>query len=170
MNKASIILIGFFVMVVAGETAFAQKEKYHSIFIYNFSKYVKWPSDQNTGDFVIGVYGSSEIIEDLKVMAASKKVNGQNIRIEEFKSMEDLATCHILYVGASESNKISQIVGATKGSPVLIVTDEPGLAQKGSVINFVEVGGKIKFELNQQTAESRGLKVSSSLTTLAIMV
>lgn len=170
MKKVNVVLIGFFMMVIAFQTANAQKEKYHSIFIYNFSKYVKWPNAQNDGDFVIGVYGSSAIVDDLKVMATSKKVNGQNIRIEEFKSMEDVGSCHILYVAASESNKINQIVGITKGSPVLIVTDEPGLAQKGSVINFVEVGGKIKFELNQQTAESRGLKVSSSLTTLAIMV
>lgn len=170
MNRVSIIILGFFIVMIAGETALAQKEKYHSIFIYNFSKYVKWPNEQSNGDFVIGVYGSSEIVNDLKVMAASKKVNGQNIRIEEFNSMEKVGSCHILYIAANESDKINQIVGATKGSPVLIVTDEPGMAQKGSVINFVEVGGKIKFELNQQTAESRGLKVSSSLTTLAIMV
>ena len=73
MNKVGIIILGFFIMVIAGEAAFAQKEKYHSIFIYNFSKYVKWPNEKSNGEFVIGVYGSSEIVEDLKVMAESKK-------------------------------------------------------------------------------------------------
>ena len=83
-------------------------------------------------------------------MAATKKVNGQAIRIEEFSSLDKVGSCHILYVSSAESDKISQIVESTKDSPILIVTDQPGLAQKGSVINFVDIGGKIKFELNQQ--------------------
>lgn len=170
MKKSSVVLIGISMMLLSFQSAWAQKEKFHSIFIYNFSKYVKWPEDQNTGKFVIGVYGSSIIEKDLVEMAASKKVNGLPIEVRHFKSVEGLDQCHIIYVASSESGKIDQIISKTNSKPILIVTDKPGLANRGAAINFVELDGKIKFELNQQNAESRGLKVAGALTSLAIVV
>lgn len=170
MRRASVVLIGVAIMLLSVHSARAQKEKFHSIFIYNFSKYVKWPDDQDAGSFVIGVYGSSAIEKDLAEMAVSKKVNGMPIEVKQFKSMEGIDQCHIIYVASSESGKIDQIISQTNSKPVLIVTDKPGLAKKGAAINFVELDGKIKFELNQQNAESRGLKVAGALTSLAIVV
>ena len=38
--------------------AFGQEYKYHPIFIYNFSKYIEWPTTDNGQDFVISVVGN----------------------------------------------------------------------------------------------------------------
>jgi len=169
MKKLFFIIVGF-MLIFSITTVQAQKEKYHSLFLYNFSKYVKWPDSQQSGDFVIGVLGSANITKTLEKMAVNKKVNGSKIVIKQFNSVFDIKGCHILYVSASESGKMSQVISNTIDQPILIVSDKPGLAQKGSVINFVEREGKIKFELNQKYAESRGLKVSGSLVSLAILV
>ena len=103
-------------------------------------------------------------------MASNKKVNGHAIVIKEFKNSSQAQGCHILYVSEGASNQISTVLANTAQNPVLIVSDKPGLAKKGAVINFIEQDGKIKFELNQKMAEARGLKVSGSLTSLAILV
>ena len=169
MKKARVGLIGLLIFVFSAQSAWSQKEKFHSIFIYNFSKYVKWPDSQSTA-FVIGVYGSSSIYDDLSSMAASKKVNNLPIEVKRYKSTSELEGCQILYVPSSESSKIDEIISSTKGKPVLVVTDKPGSAKRGASINFVEVDGKIKFELSQENAESGGLKVASALASLAIIV
>ena len=160
MKKASVVLIGVLIMIVSFQSAWAQKEKFHSIFIYNFSKYVKWPEAQNSGKFVIGVLGTSEIQKDLKTMAATKKINGKSIEIKQFSSAAEISDCHILYVSATESGLLDQVLSKTSSKPILIVTDSPGLARKGAAINFVEVEGKIKFELNRKNTEKKGLKVA----------
>jgi len=170
MKKVSVALICVMMTVMSFQKAFAQKEKYHSIFIYNFSKYVKWPDAVSSGKFIIGVMGSSTIQSELKEMAASKQVNGMAIEVKQCNSVADIKGCHILYISASESGKLDQVVSQAQSQSVLIVTDKPGLAKQGAAINFVEVDGKIKFELNQGSAESHGLKVSGSLTSLAILV
>jgi hypothetical protein len=170
MKKASVVLVGALMMVMSFQSAWAQKEKFHSIFIYNFSKYVKWPDGQSSGKFVIGVFGSSSIKKDLEAMASTKKVNGITIEVKQFNSTAGIDECNILYVSSSESDRMTEIIQATNSKPVLLVTDKPGLAKKGAAINFVEQEGKVKFELNQQNAESRGLKVSGSLSSLAIIV
>jgi hypothetical protein len=148
----------------------AQKEKFQSLFIYNFSKYVKWPDGLPTDKFVIGVIGSTEMTKALESMATNRKVNGTDIIVKQFSSASEVEDCHILYISESASSKLSSIVSDIGDKPVLIVSDTPGMAKKGSVINFIEEEGKIKFELNQKYAESRGLKVSGSLVSLAILV
>ncbi len=170
MKKASVGLIGVLILLFSFQSAWSQKEKFHSIFIYNFSKYVKWPEGKTDGKFVIGVYGSSPIEKDLMAMASAKKVNGMAIEVKKFNSTTGLDDCHIIYVSSSASNEINDIISSTEDHPVLIVTDKPGLAKKGAAINFVDQGGKIKFELNQHNAEARGLKVAGSLVSLAIIV
>ena len=170
MKKASVVLVGLCIMIVSFQSAWAQKEKYHSIFIYNFSKYVKWPDAQNSGKFVIGVLGSSLIQKDIKSMAAIKQVNGRSIEIKQFSSVAEISDCHILYVTAIESGLLDQVLSKTSSKAILIVTDNPGLAEKGAAINFVEIEGKIKFELNKKNIETRDLKVAGSLTSLAIIV
>lgn len=164
------MLLGLFIMIASFQPARAQKEKVHSMFIYNIGKNVKWPEAQKIQKFVIGILGTSEIQKELKSMAATRKVHGMSIEIKQFNSTAEISDCHILYVSASESGFLDQALTKISSKPVLIITDNPGLAKKGAAINFVEIEGKIRFELNQKNAKSKGLKVTGSLTSLAIVV
>jgi hypothetical protein len=158
-------------MLLFATTANAQKAKYQSIFIYNFTKYIKWPDSRNSGDFVIGILGNSDLQADLQDMASSKKeTNGMPITVKKLSSAAEGGNCHIMIVSDKDCDNIDAIAAHTNGKPVLIITDKPGMGGKGAVINFVEQEGKIKFELNQSQAEKRGLKVSGSLTQLAILI
>ena len=148
----------------------ADKTKYHSLFIYNFSKYVKWPPSQSQDKFVIGVFGKSNITNILISTLKSKTVNGKPIEIMELGSSSDASSCNIVYIPQNQTDKLKEVAAQTAGKPVLIVSDNPGSTSQGSVINFVQNDGKIKFELNKSFAEERGLVVSSSLLSLSILV
>ena len=162
----------FLFIVMISLSGYGQKEKYQSLFIYNFTKHIEWPKSYNVGEFVIGVIGSSDIIESLNSMASRKKriVTGQIIEVKKFNTIAEIGKCNILFVSKDVSWQLSQIDNATASKPILIVTDSPGLAAQGSIINFVEKDGKIKFELNEEGASSRGLAISSSLANLAIII
>ncbi len=148
----------------------AQKAKYQSIFIYNFTKYVKWP-DESHSTFVIGVLGNSEVFASLLEMSEKKKdASGGQIKVVKFNSLAEVRDCHILFIPERESSKLAEINAKTSGMNLLVITEKSGLAEKGAVINFIEEEGKLKFELNQAQAESRGLKVSGSLISLAKLV
>ena len=166
------ILLIFFLMMAIVSISHAQKEKYQSLFIYNFTKYIKWPDSYNSDKFVIGVLGDSEILASLNVMALSKKKtgNGQILEVKKYSSVDEIDECNILFVSESAIDNIGQIDSQTSTKPILIVSDSPGMATKGSVINFVELDGKMKFELNESKASGKGLIVSGSLTSLAIII
>lgn len=171
MRRLTIVIVGVFMGLLITSSIYAQKAKYQSIFIYNFSKYIKWPEDFNNGKFVIGVLGQTELSKDLKTMAAQKKeTNGLDIEVVEFSSLDDISDCNLIFLTQKFCNQIDAINSKLTGKPTLIVTDKKGMAKGGAVINFVEKDGKIKFELNRSAADKLGLVISGSLTSLAILI
>lgn len=169
MKKFLFLTCTFLILCSVG---FAQKEKYQSLFIYNFTKYIKWPDSYHADKFVIGVIGNSEVLESLNAMADSKKKTGtgQTLEVKKYGSIGEIGDCNILFVSENVVGNLGQIDSQTSSKPILIVSDSPGMANKGSVINFVEQEGKIKFELNESQAVKRQLVVSGSLTSLAIII
>ena len=49
------------------------------------------------------------------------------------------------------------------------MADTDGFLQDGGIINFVLEGSKVRFLINQETAERNGLRISSRLLRLAMI-
>lgn len=151
-------------------TSISQDYKFHSVFIYNFTKYIQWPSSYQSGDFVITVLGKSAVTENLEKMAAVKTVGSQKIVVKQINSISEAGKCHILFLPDNKSGNLEEVLAHYGTSPTLIITERAGMAKKGSGINFILQGGKWKFELNKPVIESNNLRVSSELSKLAIVI
>ena len=167
MKKASFLLV---LVAMSLSPAFAQNYKMHSVFIYSFTRYVQWPDAYNQGDFEIMVLGDSPIVEELKAMAQAKKVGDRLIKITKIKEPSEIKKCNILFVPTARSAEIAAVMEKINTQSILVVTEEPGLALKGSDINFIIKDGKLAFELNQASVTKQGLKVSNELSRLAILI
>lgn len=169
MKKIILLFALFFTGTIVTQ---AQTDyRFHSIFIYNFTKYIQWPAQQQTGDFVIGVLGNAtNVVEELSKITANKTVGSQKIVVKKFKSAAEASACHILFIPSSGSHNFDDAQNILKGKPTLVITEKSGLAQKGSGINFILQDNKWKFELNEAATQSSGLKVSRELAQMAISV
>ena len=144
----------------------AQEYKYHPIFIYNFSKYIEWPSTD--GDFVISVVGNSSAYQEMVNISEKKKtIKNQNLVVKEYKNLSDIEKCNIVFVTKGKVVSEEDIKRlSSKG--VLVITEQDHMAERGAHINFIATqDSKIGFELNTTMAQQSGLKVSSSLAGLA---
>jgi len=120
---------------------------------------------------VITVIGNEKSVKSIKDMAdAKKQTQGMNIVVQTPDAVNQIDQPHIIFIEESKTEVLSSVIQKVENQPVLIVTEGPGLAEKGSIVNFVIKDGKMRFELNKNKAESIGLKVSSSLTSLAIII
>ena len=151
--------------------AYSQDYKYHSVFIYNFTKYVQWPpSNQNQNNsFVIGVLGNSPMMGELEKLMTKKNVGSLPIIIKKISNISEAITCQAVFIPSHKSSQFDSDP-LLRGKPILFITETDGLGKKGSHINFVIQDGKIRFELNQTTILEAGLKVSSQLSILAATV
>lgn len=144
------------------------KENYnfHSIYIYNFTRYIQWPNLEN--ELVIGVSGGNPaIMEAMEKMANLKSTPELKLSVRKVQSPEDVADCHILYVPEAESSK-ARIFASRAERNTLIVTEGEGMLQEGGMINFVLVDKKLRFEIHQEALEKARLKISNQLVVMAV--
>lgn len=144
-----------------------------SAFIYNFTKYVEWPSDPGYGDgapFVIGVVGDAAFSRQLSSVMRSENVHGHPITVRHFAHGAVPQGCKIVFISRAESAQIDTVLKAAAGKPVLTVTETAGAAAKGSMINLLLVDGTIKMEINRKQARRERLEISSYLLKLAKIV
>ncbi|HBH21805.1 MAG TPA: DUF4154 domain-containing protein [Cytophagales bacterium] len=140
------------------------------MFIYNFTKYIQWPSRAIQNDFVIGVMGKHEIFSELEGMAATKKMNGKSLKVQVFDDAEQIGKCHILFIPDGKSKHLEEILAKTSNQNTLIIAERNGLTKEGSAIHFIVVNRKLNLELDRAAADKANLKVSGDLAKLAILV
>lgn len=162
-------LLSIFMIVFLSYGAKAQEYKYHPIFIYNFSKYIEWPTPSAGGDFVICVIGDDEAYQQMRAFSQKKKtVNEQNLVVKKCNTLEDVNKSNIIFITKDAKVSSRQIREKLGQSATLFITEQQGMAEQGAHINFIATAdSKIGFELNTTSTQKAGLKVANSLAMLA---
>jgi hypothetical protein len=139
-------------------------------FLYNFGKFVEWPSNAFAGSdapLVIGIYGDNPFNGHLADIVRGRSINGHPVVVRPLSDNE-LDQCQILFISASEQKSISTILKKLGNSSVLTVTENLDPFKSGVMINFLIQNKQIRFEINDAVAERAGLKISSKLLILAV--
>ena len=144
----------------------ALKTKMKSMYIYQFAKNVYWPKAYTTGDFTIGIYGSEELFNFLNTSFKDKSLGQQKIKFTFFKSSSEINDCHLLFI-SKEQQAVIPKVQKTLNDKTLLVTEGENLASTGSMINFVYVQNRLKFQINKSKAEKKDFTIGQTLTKLA---
>jgi len=164
-------ITGLAVLSISG--IWAQRETDYTIYaniIYRITKYIDWPNNKKSGDFIIGVVGESPLYNELKTLSVNKNVGNQKIIVTKLSPSASTYNCHILFISEDESSSLKRIAILTAGAPILIMSESGGLARKGSCINFITVDERLKLEINKGNVEERNLRIASELLELGIII
>jgi len=166
MKKIITTLIALFMV----STAYMQTTipKAQTLFIYNFSRLIEWPVNYRTGNFIIGILGTTEVAVELEAYTKGKKVGTQSIEIIRYKAPSEIQNCHILFVPYARTKQVTEVVAAMNGKSTLIITEKNGALDDGAAINFVIIQDKMKFELKPENANKYGIKFSSKLQEMSL--
>ncbi|HYG39482.1 MAG TPA: YfiR family protein [Cytophagales bacterium] len=164
--KKTGFLIGF-IFLLSFQNSFGQISSYkaQSLFIYNFTKHIKWPSTPDV--FKIGVLGKSQIFNELETTLKGKMVGGKAIQVVLITSAEEATQCQLLYVPNHKSRELASVISTINSKDVLVVT-ENDLSDEGAGISFVTIEAKLRFKINQDALNKGGLQVSGGLVSLAL--
>lgn len=139
-------------------------------FLYNFTKFVQWPTEASGGSiapFTLCVSGE----EPFRIMhqyLTGKRVRGQPIVVRAVDSSAETSGCHMLFVSAT-SVQWQQALARAGGS-VLTVGESGDFIRSGGMINLVRSNNRLRFEISRSAGERAGLKFSSQLLKLATPV
>jgi hypothetical protein len=139
-------------------------------FLYKFADFVEWPDSVFTSPaapIVIGVMHDDALATELADATANRTVAGRRLLVRRIKESETAPNIHILFVGGSGNARLASLLAPFVTLPTLAVTESESGLPPGSVINFRTASGRVRFEIALDSAEKRGLRLSSRLLTVA---
>ncbi len=151
----------------------ASEYKIKAAFVCKFVSYVEWPAQafaQPDSPIVIGVMATDAVVDELTRTAAGLSVDGRSLVVRRLRRGEPLTDAHLLYIASSEEGRLADALATLKGQPVLVVTESSHAAASGSMINFVVVDDKVRFDIAPQAAELSRLRISARLLGVARLV
>jgi hypothetical protein len=181
MRRAAVLASGAVLACVAllgwaqgaADDAATLEQRVKAAFLYQFAGYVEWPPNsfaQADTPVTIAVLGNDPLAAELKQLVVNRTVAGRKVAVRQVKPGESLAGVHILFIGSAENARLGQLTQAGKARPVLTVTEADGALNQGSMINFVIVDRRVRFEVALDSAEKSGLRLSSRLLAVAQQV
>lgn len=136
----------------------------HAMMVYNFMKYIDFPYSERS-EFVIGIIGDEDTYKTMSDWYNGKGfTGGRTIRIIKYDHVSDINEINdVTFLTKNNSSEHKQIFDKLKDTSTLLISARNGLGRKGSVINFVIIGNKLTFEINEEQAKLHNLKISSTL-------
>ncbi len=156
---------------IAAESEIARQVM--AAYLYKFGSYVVWPDEvfeDSSSPITIGVVDAPELADELRQMVEGRTISGRQVLIRKLKPGDPTEGLNVLFIGGTDIGRLAHILSDVRTQPILTVTAlETGLDQ-GSVINFVVVDGKLRFEVSAQAAGHNGLNISARLLVAAYKV
>jgi uncharacterized protein DUF4154 len=139
-------------------------------FVYNFVKFVDWPPRAfggEDGPIVICVLGQDPFGDLLVQTVRDKTIHGRKLVVVRSSQIEAAKVSHVLFISASEDQRLEAILEGVGDAPVLTVGDDRNFARRGGAIRLMKEDQRVRFEVNLEATERAGLRISSKLLSLA---
>jgi hypothetical protein len=144
--------------------------KLKAAFIFHFAQLTDWPETDRTEsqrDLFVCTLGSDPFDGELESTVAGKTIGSRTLRVRHLKEAPEAKDCQIVFVANSEMKRLPELLFQLANAPVMTIGETDGFIQRGGMLNFLEEGGKMRFEINLAPADRAGLKISSHLIVLA---
>jgi hypothetical protein len=142
-------------------------------YLFKFGSYIEWPEHafaSAESPLVIAVIGAESLADELTQMAGGRTVNGRQVIVRKLRHDERVTGANVLFIGRSNEGRLAELLATAKGWPMLVVTESDQALAAGSMINFVVVNNKVRFEVAPRTAMLGNLNISARLLAAAYKV
>jgi hypothetical protein len=170
--SATLILSGAATSAAPDDRLGPTEYEIKAAFLLNFARFVEWPADAlpAAAPIVFAVLGEDPFGPQLEETLRGQSVAGHSLAIRRLRDLEDLTRTQVLFVAASEDERLARILERLADVPVLVVGETPGFAARGGIIGFRLEGNRVRFDVNLAAAERSGVRLSSRLLRLARIV
>jgi len=151
---------------LAGQAEPSREYQLKAAFLFNFAQFVEWPASAFTAPdapLIIGVLGDNPFGDVLEQIVQGERVNNHPLVVEHYRRVEDIASCHILFVGEPAASHPGPVFARLRDRSVLTVSDAGDFSRHGGMIGFVTEHNHIRLQINLEAATQASLTLSSKL-------
>ncbi len=182
LAAAWIIVLGTIAMVsvVAPQPACAAQARLtapeldlKAAYLLSFLRFVRQetPSPLRQADSIsVAIVGDDGLGRALKLAVQGRRLDGRSIVVSSLREPERLGEYDMVFIGFARSTAVDQALAQTRGAPVLTVGESDDFVGHGGMIGLFLEDRKLRFAINVSAAGEAGLRISSSLLSLAAEV
>lgn len=142
-------------------------------YLYKFAPFVEWPDtafDSATSAVNLCVVGYDPFGAALDETVRDQRIGDRPVEVRRLARVDRSSDCHILYAAGSDAQPVADILEAVSGTPVLTFTDAARSPQEKGIVHLVINENRVRFEIDDQSAATNGLQISSKVLSLAVSV
>ena len=140
-----------------------------ALYIFDLAKYVDYgPGFADSSTFKIGVLlGDYDLINEMGNLAKTRnRIQDKPVSVAGFKNLESVAHCQVIYVNKNAGFNLDKIKKMIEGQQTMLITE--GYEFRESMMNFIVVEGKPRFDINDEYIKKEKMSVPESLLFTAI--
>ena len=134
--------------------------------LYKLAEFVDWPAEafaSAESPIVIGLLGTDPFGKTLDDLVRNELVKNRKLVVRRFQRVEDIDTCHILFISESETSRLDHIFSVLKGKSILTVSEIENFSRRGGMVRFMAQRNKLRMRINLEAAKAANLTISSKL-------
>jgi serine phosphatase RsbU (regulator of sigma subunit) len=162
-----LVMIFFICDPLNAQEGFSDKTR--ALYILDISKYVQFDeSFDSKHEFIISILDRDDrLYWELERLSENRKtIQGKPIRILLCARVDQITPSSVIFLNNKDQYEINEVLAKAKGNNTLIITE--GFPFRTSMINFVVVDGKPRFEANEQLMNEEGLFVNELFLAQAV--
>ena len=142
-------------------------------FVLNFARFTAWPDDafsDGTAPIELCVYGGQQTWDSFATIDG-QQVGARKIHVRLMNPTETVDKCHIVFFDHHvDRDDLIALLARVKLRPVLTVGETADFVSLGGIVNLFSNDGRLRFEIIPSRARRGGLRISSRLLKLAIIL
>ena len=171
MKKLAALIL-FFLCFASLTFGISKQDKVKGLLIERLSSFITWPASESK-NFNIAVYNDESLAKGYESLYKNHKRANTPIAIASLSNGIDTKTLNnidILFIKNATDKSLLKLLKELSKRPILTISDDNNLINKGVMINLSSQGGKIQFIIDHSALNSANLKASYRLLKLAKII
>jgi len=141
-----------------------------SAYIFNFIRFTDWPQVSGASAIKLHVINDAAIESIMQTIAEKQVAKQIGLQVDACATDACVQESSVLYIGKSSGADYQRQLRLIADRPVLTISDIPGFASQGGMIEIKYHNKKLTFVVNLQAVQRAGLYISAQLLQLGEVV
>lgn len=140
-----------------------------ALLVTKFPKYATWPKRRSSSEPMVLclVTQDRKLRSTIVGLLDGKTHTGRKWKVMTHSNLDDAKDCALVFIGKDLPEPDTAWYERMSDAGVLTFGEKEPRKDRTSIINFILVGKKMRFDLNLASAEKAGIKINSRLADVA---
>jgi hypothetical protein len=141
-----------------------------AVLLFRLPQFVYWPDNDGQAPRLMLCLAGENPFGNALDRLARERVGGRPVEIVQLAALGDDIQCDYIFISRSESAAVDALLRKLAGRRTVTVSDIPGFARAGGMVELTLSDGRVGVALNRRAAQRQGLEFSAQLLRLAKVV